>query len=133
MTVDPWLIDVAERGLVFRKPALELAHMQNDVALKTGHLLALNDPFVRRKILDYGRHGHLPTCMIRCIACGAVASTRDWLRTSKMDDHARFDYWQRVRASQGEIAATFLKACPQGVQAEEYLSILEHLVEEGKG
>lgn len=129
ITVDTWLMELADRGRQYTQPALQLGLCQYGVSKHTGHLLALNDAFVRRKLTQAAKEGNIPLIRVRCMRCYTVATLRDWISCSAMSDELRFSYWEKIRQKNGEIQAAFLHACPGEAQAEAHLEVLRALEE----
>lgn len=125
ITVDPWLLDLAEKGLSSATIARQLAYAQHNLTRDSGHMLALNDAYVRRKVQQSARAKKIARVMVRCIRCGCVASLADWIGIAAKTEQERFRFWEAIRQSQGDLAAQFVQTCPGDAKAAEYLAVLD--------
>lgn len=104
ITVDPWLLDLGEEGPRYRQVAAQIARIQHDVSKHQGHVLALNDNYVRGRIKGKAKYGQIAHVNVRCIRCGAVTTLMRWGVISRLTPE------QRERLCRG---------FPPGIRAQE--------------
>jgi hypothetical protein len=125
MTVDPALLELAERGTAYRVPAATLARMQHNISRDLGHVVALNDTILWRHIVIHANKGKIPASTARCMRCGAPATLTDWITNSQLRQAARGMKYHHMKQAQGEIAARFLAICRGERHAEWTMEALE--------
>jgi len=129
-TVDPALLELAERGAWYRIPAHTLAVMQHHIARDHQHIVALNDELVMKSIRRAAKLGKIPQVNVRCLRCGAAASLTDWITLSVTLGIDKGAMWDKVRTSAGSEAARFTRTCPGAGRADMLLEILESYARE---
>jgi hypothetical protein len=127
ITVDAWLLDLAAKSAREASVARTLATTQHRVSRDLGHVLALNDEFVRRRISEKARVGRLPTISVRCVRCPAVAALGDWVKVAGMAEHQRFAWFEHIAKTYGHKRGDFLKPCLGDLQAARTLDAIEHM------
>ena len=131
--VDPYLLNLADEIPAARRVAMLMALLQHRVNLVTGHVLALNDAYVRSQIRQHAKHDQIPAINVRCIACGCSAAIADWERCVDLTQDGRWQLWERVRQSRGALVAQFLNACEGPERAKGALEVLAYQMEQGQG
>jgi hypothetical protein len=111
ITVDPRILELAERGREYRVVAHTLALMQHHVSKNLGHIVAVNDDTLWRHIVKAAKDGKYPASTARCLRCGAPATLTDWITTSQLRHDERHRKWIALRQSQGVIASDFMAFC----------------------
>jgi len=129
-TVDPWLLELAERGPSYRIPAHTLALMQHHISRDHGHIVELHDPVMLKYITKAASLGKIPQGNCRCLRCGCVASLTDWITLSLMKHADKAELWDQVRTQHGSEAARFTQICPGAGRADMLLEVLESYARE---
>lgn len=130
ITVDPALLELAERGPSYRIAAHSLAVMQHHIARDHQHIVALNDEFVRKAIIRAAKLGKIPQVNVRCLRCAAAASLTDWITLSLTPKIEKGALWEAVRNTRGSAAARFTQICPGAGKADMLLEVLESYARE---
>lgn len=130
MTVDPWLGKLGDRGLLEAKAALSLANLQARMSDELGHVLALNDEYVRRKICEYAPSGETPPIRIRCLRCLGVLSLADWTSCYYMNATTRELKSGVLYLAGHRLAARCLKPCEGSAKAVSLVESLRRKVSE---
>jgi hypothetical protein len=129
-TIDPSLFRLAEMRPQCRRPAYTIALMQRNISRDHGHIVAINDELVSKKILRSSKVGQIPTVQVRCLRCAAVASLNDWITLSVTPTIDKALLWDKVRMKFGSDAARFTQRCTGEGQASMVLDVLLSLAKE---
>jgi hypothetical protein len=120
--VDTRLIDLASGMLHDPEYPLDLARIQAGNSEIRGHLLALNDEFVWRRLKTRREPVAQSRLRVRCMACGAVASLREWFVACTMgEDHAADLQW-RLSAVHPSESLAWLLPCSGERKAQGLIS-----------
>ncbi len=127
ITVDSWLVSLAARGKEEATVARILAVAQHNLSRDLGHVLALNDEFVRRRITERAHTGALPKISVRCIRCLATARIEDWVKIAGMTGQQRFLWYEHIQTRHGAELAEFIKNCRGEFHAARTLDAIDHM------
>jgi hypothetical protein len=127
MTVDPWLLDLGSKGPYERAVAQRLANIQASVSNNLGHILALNDPYIRMRITKSARHGIIPPLVVRCLRCTAQASLAHWEYIAGMDEGDRMKLFTEAPEALRATGLWHLRACRGDLAAQHSQEILEEM------
>lgn len=124
---DTRIADLSTEGPEAARYALVIALTQRDTLRHRGHMLALNDEFVWRKLKKHRGRTLLPTIMVRCVFCGAVVSLADWYRASglPLEQAEYMRYRLNFDHRTGDLA--FLSRCDGDSRADRLLMTLMEL------
>ena len=117
LIADAWLADWASTQGREGTAARRLLRAQILTYNRTGHLLALNDEYVRRRVVHSARYGQTPRLWVRCLRCGWQANLNDWCKAAEFSGQARAELILRMYDANQPERSAFLRACP----GEQYL------------
>lgn len=124
-TVDPWLLELADRGRTYVQTAQRMGRIQNNVAHRTGHLLDLSARQVREKLIRSGHNGSLPRTGLRCSRCGAGATCVDWQRVGESSEDQRRAWLVAARRHKEAGYFAFIRNCPGEARADAIMEVLD--------
>lgn len=81
-----------------------------------GHILALNDEYVWRRLKHCALNGVDPLeggyrLGVRCMVCSAACSLADWEQCALLHEGDRREQYEKIRATHGAAAGAFLLQC----------------------
>lgn len=108
---DHRLFDAVADGKLNPSFALYLLDTQAGAAEATGHVLALNDEYVWRRITGPSSREVSERIWVRCIFCGCLAHLFHWARVAKLSPGERERYRTYARQRGMESMARYLLEC----------------------
>lgn len=124
-TVDQRLISLAECGPHHFETVQVLAATQNLIASRLGHILALNDEYVWRRIQAAAAAGTVPTVNVRCLRCGWSALLRQWVAIAPLESAERERHADMALRGPDPYLAKAMQPCKGGAYADIALGQLE--------
>lgn len=107
-----WITTMADRGGLYATVAAKLHAMVLFTDSATGHQLVLESEYLRRRVLQAARFGHMPQSMLPCAACGCQALFADWFATAFWSDADREMALQDLRVFVAKEVTAYMRACP---------------------
>jgi hypothetical protein len=92
-------------------------------AARTGHIIATNDEFVRRKIVYCAKWGKLSNVTVRCLRCGWQAPLTWWAKGAVLKGEERKEAIKRIYVDKRPEDSAFLRDCPGEAYAHDIMLI----------
>jgi hypothetical protein len=127
--LDTRLMDLATLATHPPIYARSIARTQAWTAERSGHMLALNDEYVWRRIKDARWDNDLPDVRVRCLHCFAVATLRDWATAAELWLVMRDELAADILQTKPAANVRWLYQCDGAVQAQGVLNLLDTLCE----